>query len=126
MALINNRHCNGACYGAGLWLDFPFTVLLTVPDFMGGVLLTVLRCWIQHCEAGTVTVLLLATRGSRKNDAGGRKHPKISLRDSGRAQTGRHSVSCIVMQRAKNDSGAFFRFTLGKTSLFAVFASESR
>ncbi|MDQ9277871.1 hypothetical protein KJE07_23945 [Escherichia marmotae] len=30
------------------------------------------------------------------------------------------------MQRAKNDSGAFFRFTLGKTSLFAVFASESR
>lgn len=64
MALINNRHCNGACYGAGLWLDFPFTVLLTVPDFMGGVLLT---------------VLLLATRRSRKNDAGGRKHPKISL-----------------------------------------------
>ena len=30
------------------------------------------------------------------------------------------------MQRAKNDSGAFFRFILGKTSLFAVFASESR
>ena len=79
MALINNRHCNGACYGAGLWLDFPFTVLLTVPDFMGGVLLTVLRCWIQHCEAGTVTVLLLATRRSQKSDAGGRKHPKISL-----------------------------------------------
>lgn len=64
MALINNRHCNGACYGAGLWLDFPFTVLLTVPDFMGGVLLTVLR---------------MATWRSRKNDAGGRKHPKISL-----------------------------------------------
>ncbi len=64
MALINNRHCNGACYGAGLWPDFPLTVLLTVPDFMGGVLLT---------------VLLLATRRSRKNDAGGRKHPKISL-----------------------------------------------
>ncbi len=126
MALINNRHCNGACYGAGLWLDFPFTVLLTVPDFMGGVLLTVLRCWIQHCEAGTVTVLLLATRRSRKDDAGGRKQPKISLMDTGHAQTGRHSVSCIVMQRAKNDSGAFFRFTLGKTSLFAVFASESR
>ncbi len=64
MALINNRHCNGACYGAGLWLDFSFTVLLTVPDFMGGVLLT---------------VLLLVTWRSRKNDAGGRKHPKISL-----------------------------------------------
>ena len=41
-------------------------------------------------------------------------------------ETARHSVSCIVMQRAKNDSGAFFRFTLGKTSLFAVFASELR
>lgn len=36
MALINNRHRYSACYGAGLWLDFPFTVLLTVPDFMGG------------------------------------------------------------------------------------------
>lgn len=126
MALINNRHCNGACYGAGLWLDFPFTVLLTVPDFMGGVLLTVLRCWIQHCEAGTVTVLLLATRRSRKNDSGGRKLPKISLRDSGRAQTDRHSLSSIVMQRAENVPDVFFRFTLGKTSLFTVFASESR
>lgn len=68
MALINNRHRYSACYGAGLWLDFPFTVLLTV-----------LRCWIQHCEAGTVTVLRMATRRSRKNDSGGRKLPKISL-----------------------------------------------
>ena len=125
MALINNRHCNGACYGAGLWLDFPFTVLLTVPDFMGGVLLTVLRCWIQHCEAGTVTVLLLATRRSRKNDAGGRKHPKISLRDTGRAQTDRASLSCIVMQRAENDSDAFFWFGLVFPCLFAFFAPES-
>ncbi len=64
-------------------------------------------------------------RGSRKYQ-GERKQPKISLMDTGHAQTGRHSVSCIVMQRAKNDSGAFFRFTLGKASLFAVFASESR
>lgn len=79
MALINNRHRYSACYGAGLWLDFPFTVLLTVPDFMGGVLLTVLRCWIQHCGAGTVAVLRMATWRSRKNDVGGRKHPKISL-----------------------------------------------
>uniref|UniRef100_UPI001E551665 hypothetical protein n=1 Tax=Aeromonas jandaei TaxID=650 RepID=UPI001E551665 len=94
--LINNRHCNGACYGAGLWLDFPFTVLL------------------------------LTTWRSRKNDAGGRKHPKISLRDSGRAQTDRHSLSCIVMQRAENVPDAFFLFTPGKASLFAVFSPESR
>ncbi|MGS8301285.1 hypothetical protein ACVCEY_27440, partial [Escherichia coli] len=79
-----------------------------------------------HCEAGTVTVLLLATRRSRKNDSGGRKLPKISLRDSGRAQTDCHSVSCIVMQRAENNPDAFFRFTPGKTSLFTVFAPESR
>ncbi|MCZ6127468.1 hypothetical protein O5853_28160, partial [Escherichia coli] len=55
-----------------------------------------------------------------------RKLPKISLRDSGRAQTDRHSVSCIVMQRAENVPDAFFRFSPGKTPLFAVFASESR
>ncbi|MDF8389545.1 hypothetical protein OU639_25435, partial [Escherichia coli] len=60
-------HCNSACYGAGLWLDFPLTVLLTVPDFMGG------------SAAYGAAVLLLATRRSRKNDAGGRKHQKISL-----------------------------------------------
>ncbi len=42
------------------------------------------------------------------------------------AQTDRHSVSCIVMQRAENVPDAFFRFILGKTSLFAVFAAESR
>ena len=30
------------------------------------------------------------------------------------AQTDRHSVSCIVMQRAENVPDAFFRFTLGK------------
>ncbi|HFT9342607.1 TPA: hypothetical protein ACGS6V_004636 [Escherichia coli] len=55
-----------------------------------------------------------------------RKLPKISLRDSGRAQIDCHSVSCIVMQRAENNPDAFFRFTPGKTSLFAVFAAESR
>lgn len=42
------------------------------------------------------------------------------------AQTDRHSVSCIVMQRAENVPDAFFRFTPGKTSLFTVFAAESR
>ena len=30
------------------------------------------------------------------------------------------------MQRAENAPDAFFRFTMGKTSLFAVFAAESR
>ena len=50
----------------------------------------------------------------------------MRLMDTGRAQTDRHSVSCIVMQGAENVPDAFFRFTLGKTSLFAVFASESR
>nr|WP_290463016.1 hypothetical protein [Salmonella sp.] len=30
------------------------------------------------------------------------------------------------MHRAENDPDAFFWFSLGKTSLFAVFASESR
>ncbi|WP_249942853.1 hypothetical protein, partial [Escherichia coli] len=44
----------------------------------------------------------------------------------GGAQTDRHSVSCIVMQRPENVSDAFFLFTPWKTSLFAVFASESR
>uniref|UniRef100_UPI00398C2A86 hypothetical protein n=1 Tax=Salmonella enterica TaxID=28901 RepID=UPI00398C2A86 len=37
MSLINNRNRYSAGYGAGLWLDFPFTALLTVPDFMWGV-----------------------------------------------------------------------------------------
>ena len=41
-------------------------------------------------------------------------------------QTDRHSLSCIAMPRAENDPDAFFRFTPGKTSLFAVSASESR
>lgn len=31
-----------------------------------------------------------------------------------RAQTDRHSVSCIVMQRPENDPDAFFRFSWGK------------
>ncbi|WP_213079556.1 hypothetical protein, partial [Escherichia coli] len=82
-------------------------------------------CWIQHCEAGTVTVLLLATRRSRKDDAGGRKQPKISLMDTGHAQTDRTSLSCIVMQRPENDSDAFFWFGLVFSCLFAFFAPES-
>lgn len=49
----------------------------------------------------------------------------MRLMDTGRAQTDRHSVSCIVMQRAENVPDAFFRFTRGETSLFAFFAPES-
>ncbi len=54
-----------------------------------------------------------------------RKLPKISLRDSGRAQTDRHSVSCIVMQRAENVPDAFFRFSPGK-HLFLRFLRQNR
>ncbi|HFD0939368.1 TPA: hypothetical protein ACF1CJ_004516, partial [Escherichia coli] len=40
-------------------------------------------------------------------------------------ETDRASLSCIVMQRAKNDSDAFFMFTLVFHCLFVFFASES-
>ncbi|EKH32082.1 hypothetical protein ECFRIK1997_6003 [Escherichia coli FRIK1997] len=40
-------------------------------------------------------------------------------------ETDRASLSCIVMQRAKNDSDAFFMFTLVFPCLFAFLASES-
>ncbi|MDT1379726.1 hypothetical protein RNN60_24510, partial [Escherichia coli] len=40
-------------------------------------------------------------------------------------ETDRASLSCIVMQRAKNDSDAFFMFTLVFPCLFVFFASES-
>lgn len=50
----------------------------------------------------------------------------MCLMDTVCAQTYRHSLSCIAMQRAENVPDAFFRFVPGKTSLFAVFASESR
>ena len=55
----------------------------------------------------------------------GGKRPKMRLTGIRHAQTDRHSVLCIVMQRPENVSDAFFRFTLGKTSFFAFFASES-
>ncbi|WP_369501914.1 hypothetical protein, partial [Escherichia albertii] len=51
---------------------------------------------------------------------------KMCLMGTVCAQTVRHSFSCIAMQWAENDPDAFFRFSLGKTSLFAVSASESR
>lgn len=56
----------------------------------------------------------------------GWKRPKMRLMGIRRAQTDRHSVSYIVMQCHENNPDAFFRFTRGKTSLFAVFAPESR
>lgn len=40
-------------------------------------------------------------------------------------ETDRASLSCIVMQRAKNDCDAFFMFTLVFPCLFVFFASES-
>ncbi|EDB4965689.1 hypothetical protein AH772_24535 [Salmonella enterica subsp. enterica serovar Typhimurium] len=40
-------------------------------------------------------------------------------------ETDRASLSCIVMQRAKNDADAFFMFTLVFPCLFVFFASES-
>ncbi|WP_213054057.1 hypothetical protein, partial [Escherichia coli] len=43
----------------------------------------------------------------------------------GTVETDRASLSCIVMQRAKNDSDAFFMFTLVFPCLFVFFASES-
>ncbi|EDS2910744.1 hypothetical protein HLP28_004523 [Shigella sonnei] len=42
------------------------------------------------------------------------------------SQSDHHSLSCIAMQRAENDPDASFLFFRGKTSLFAVSASESR
>ncbi|MCV5976142.1 hypothetical protein OFO29_27705, partial [Escherichia coli] len=53
-----------------------------------------------------------------------RKLPKISLRDSGRAQTDCHSVSCIVMQRAENNPDAFFRFSQGENTSFYGFCAR--
>ncbi|HAH3801030.1 TPA: hypothetical protein GE462_26385, partial [Escherichia coli] len=40
-------------------------------------------------------------------------------------KTDRGSLSCIVMQPSKNDSGAFFWFSLVFSCLFAFFAPES-
>lgn len=56
----------------------------------------------------------------------GRKLSKTDGMNTVSSQSDHHSLSCIAMQRAENDPDAFFRFALGKTSLFAVFASESR
>ena len=56
----------------------------------------------------------------------GWKRQKIRLMGIRRAQTARHSVLCIVMQRAESVPDAFFRFTRGKTSIFTVFAPEAR
>ena len=56
----------------------------------------------------------------------GRKLSKTDGMNTVSSQSDHHSLSCITMQRAENDPGASFLFFRGKTSLFAVSASESR
>ena len=103
------------------------------PTFVGFILIIIViaKVWafcglIEWADGGLLNVVadgcVLAWNVTQTE----RKLPKISLRDSGRARTDCHSVSCIVMQRAENNPDAFFRFTPGKTSLFTVFAPESR
>ncbi|RXC00811.1 hypothetical protein EPS81_24295 [Escherichia coli] len=41
-------------------------------------------------------------------------------------KTDRGSLSCIVMQRPENDSGAFFWFSLVFSCLFAFFCARKR
>ncbi|MDK7064316.1 hypothetical protein QP372_07385, partial [Gardnerella vaginalis] len=57
--------------------------------------------------------------------SGGRKLFVLSRSVFRTHETDRASLSCIVMQRAKNDSDAFFMFTLVFPCLFVFFASES-
>lgn len=56
----------------------------------------------------------------------GRKLSKTDGMNTVSSQSDHHSLSCITMQRAENDPDASFLFFRGKTSLFAVSASESR
>lgn len=56
----------------------------------------------------------------------GRKLLKTDGMNTVSSQSDHHSLSCITMQRAENDPDASFLFFRGKTSLFAVSASESR
>lgn len=56
----------------------------------------------------------------------GRKLSKTDGMNTVSSQSDHHSLSCIAMQGAENDSGRILWFYQGKTSLFAVFASESR
>ncbi len=55
-----------------------------------------------------------------------RKLSKTDGMNTVSSQSDHHSLSCIAMQRAENDPDASFLFSRGKTSLFAVSASESR
>ncbi|EDT1600436.1 hypothetical protein CQM60_004737 [Salmonella enterica subsp. enterica] len=57
--------------------------------------------------------------------SGGRKLVILTCSPFGTAEIDRASLSCIVMQRAKNDSDAFFWFSLVFPCLFAFFAPES-
>ncbi|WP_061379111.1 hypothetical protein, partial [Salmonella enterica] len=56
--------------------------------------------------------------------SGGRKLVILTCSPFGTVETDRASLSCIVMQRPKNDSDAFFWFSLVFPCLFAFFASE--
>ncbi|WP_115442573.1 hypothetical protein, partial [Escherichia marmotae] len=57
--------------------------------------------------------------------SGGRKLFVLSRSVFRTHETDRTSLSCIVMQAPKNDSDAFFWFSLVFPCLFAFFASES-
>lgn len=56
----------------------------------------------------------------------GRKLSKTDGVNTVSPQSDHHSLSCIAMQGAENDSGCISWYYQGKASLFAVFASESR
>ncbi|EAT1388823.1 hypothetical protein EZJ66_22855 [Salmonella enterica] len=55
----------------------------------------------------------------------GRKLVILTCSPFGRVEIDRASLSCIVMQASKNDSDAFFWFSLVFSCLFAFFAPES-
>ncbi|EEU9585218.1 hypothetical protein FXI20_24570 [Escherichia coli] len=55
----------------------------------------------------------------------GRKLVILTCSPFGTVEIDRASLSCIVMQPSKNDSGAFFWFGLVFSCLFAFFAPES-
>ncbi|TJC11237.1 hypothetical protein C9278_26795 (plasmid) [Escherichia coli] len=57
--------------------------------------------------------------------SGGRKLVILTCSPFGTVEIDRASLSCIVMQAPKNDSDAFFRFSLVFPCLFAFFAPES-
>ncbi|HBY5422604.1 TPA: hypothetical protein MIX50_28835 [Klebsiella pneumoniae] len=61
----------------------------------------------------------------QKLPSGGRKLVILTCSPFGTVEIDRASLSCIVMQAPKNDSDAFFWFSLVFPCLFAFFAPES-